>query len=176
MIRGHGFTTLEALVVVAIITILLVFAGVRPDAAKSLDDATRQNLAAQGRLYLHATARLQRLGYVGRARQAGGAIRALAPEPLPDAAIEHLAGVARARDFPADRALPPEHGVFSFDSSSAGAVVTLTLGGLAGDLGAAAPADVESRRLGDGSWSWIWRSTPGVPGRARRVTERLYRR
>lgn len=173
--REHGFTTLETVVVVAIITILLVLAALRLDAAKSLADATRQNLAAQGRLYLQATARLRRLGYIGRARQTGGAILALAPEPLPAAAIEHLAGVSRARDFPADRALPPEHRVFSFDSSSAGAVVTLTLGGAARDLGAEAPPDVESKRLDDGTWSWIWRATPAVPGRPRRVTERLYR-
>ena len=180
MIREHnacerGYALFEMVVAAAVVTILLVFAGFHSGATERLADATRQNLAAQGRLYLHEVSRLQRLGYFGRARQAGGAIRALAPRPLPDAAIEHLAGALRGRDFPADRELPPEQRVFSFESGSTGVVVTLALGRLAADLGAKAPPDVQSRRLDDGGWSWTWRAAPAPPRRARLVIERLYR-
>lgn len=173
--RARGYALFETVVVAAIITILLVFAGFRLGASERLADATRQNLAAQGRLYLQEVLRLRRLGYLGRARQAGGAIRATAPRPLPATAVEHLAGALRGRDFPADRELAPEQRVFSFDSSSAVVVVTLALGRLAADLGAKAPPEVESRRLDNGGWSWTWRATPALPGRARRVMEHLYR-
>ena len=175
MNRERGYALFEMVVVAAIITTLLVIAGLRSAAADRLADATRQNLAAQGRLYLHATTRLQQLGYFGRARQTGGAIKALMPNPLPPAAIEQLAGVVRDRNFPADRKLPPEHRVFSFTSSTTEVAVTLTLGGVAGDLGDAPPPDVESRRTGGGGWSWTWRATPVLPRRARQVIERLYR-
>ena len=173
--RARGYALFEMIVVAAVVAILLVFAGLRPGAAERLADATRQNLAAQGRLYLNETLRLRRLGYFGRARQSGGTIRAVAPRPLSAAAVEHLAGALRGRDFPADRRLAPEQRVFSFESSSAGVVVTLALGRLAGDLGAEAPPDAWRERRDDGGWSWIWRATPALPGRARRVMERLYR-
>ena len=179
MMRAHGidkrgYALFEMVVVAAIITILLVLTGLRQGAAERLADATRQNLAAQGRLYLHEVLRLRQLGYLGRARQAGGAIQALAPLPLPDAAVAHLAGALRGREFPADRELPPEHRVFSFDSSSAGVVVTLALDRRAADLGAKAPPDVDSRRLDNGGWLWTWRAAPALPSRPRQIIEHLY--
>ena len=153
----RGYALFEIAVVAAIIAILLAAAGLRSGAAERLADATRQNLAAQGRLYLHATERLQRLGYFGRARQAGGAIEATASDPLPQAALEQLAGVLRGRaavaDFPADRELAPGQRAFSFESSSTGVAVTLALGRDAGDLGADAPPDAQRARLADGGWS-----------------------
>ena len=159
-----GFTLVEALVVTTVVAILAV-AAMNFDAGDRLSDATRQNLAEQGRIFLVAATRLNDVGIVGRAQTSPTGIAAGGHNPLPARGVEHL-----ARTLTAPQDLPGWYDIGS--SSSAGVVVTLHLP--AGDLGAVAPPDAARRRLDDGSWQWTWRATPRLGSRARQITEALY--